>query len=80
MSCDQEYYNDMPGKFPPELLNTKQGSKSPKPQKNRERISSNLIDLDTPIDHEYVNESNQEETDVFEDMMTSEFGLRSLFC
>lgn len=32
-------------------------------EKPRERISSNLIDLDTPIEHEYVNESKTSEVD-----------------
>lgn len=42
----------MPGKTPPELSNAiKPMYKSPKNEKPRERISSNLIDLDTPIEH-----------------------------
>lgn len=62
VKSDQDYYNDLPGKTPPELSNTKT-SKSPKPEKIRERISSNLIDLDTPMDHNYVNEKKEEESD-----------------
>jgi SHC-transforming protein 1 len=53
---DQEYYNDLPGKIPPDLVNLKI-EKSPKSDKKRERLSSNLIDLESPpIDHNYVNE------------------------
>lgn len=58
--CDQEYYNDLPGKVPPDVITNTKISKSPKVEKRRERISSNLIDLDTPI-HEYVNEKVMED-------------------
>lgn len=57
----------MPAKSPPEppSLNTKAANKSPSSEKRRERLSSNLIDLDTPIEtsHEYVNETNFEDDD-----------------
>ena len=55
--------------FPNKPLNKPPGTEKP-----RERISSNLIDLDTPIDHEYVNESKISEVDddqVFEDVIHS---------
>ncbi|CRL04974.1 CLUMA_CG018206, isoform A [Clunio marinus] len=56
---DQEYYNDLPGKVPPDVTLT-----SPAPiDKRRERLSSNLIDLDSPIEHEYVNESKIKDND-----------------
>ena len=53
---DQEYYNDLAGKTGPEVLIAR-GEKSPRKERKRERISSNLIDLDTPIiDHNYIND------------------------
>uniref|UniRef100_A0A336L6Z9 CSON004813 protein n=1 Tax=Culicoides sonorensis TaxID=179676 RepID=A0A336L6Z9_CULSO len=57
---DQEYYNDMPGKSPPEAEVFAEANTKPltiKPP--RERIGShNLIDLNSPtLDHEYVNDS-----------------------
>lgn len=75
---DQEYYNDMPGKLPPEPIYTKAATKSPKAEKRRERISSNLIDLDTPIltnDHEYVNENIKDDfdDDLFSEMRKKVF-------
>lgn len=64
---DKEYYNDMPGKVPPDLVNLKIEI-SPKTERKRERLSSNLIDLATPpIDHNYVNDAN-----VFEKFETNE--------
>lgn len=78
VSCDQEYYNDLPGKIPPDLTTTslsRVASKSPKAEKPRERISSNLIDLDTPMEahHDYVNEGKKDDSDFFEDLFSSEF-------
>lgn len=66
--CDQEYYNDLPGKIPPDVITSTKSSKSPKMEKRRERISSNLIDLNTPIEkhHEYINEKAIED-DLFEE-------------
>lgn len=56
---DQDYYNDLPGKFPPDLV--VKTEKSPTVERRRERLSSNLIDLDTPpIDHNYVNQINDD--------------------
>lgn len=59
-NTEKEYYNDLPGKLPPELLQT---SDLPKKvshltiQKPRERLSSNLIDLSSPPpDPDYVND------------------------
>lgn len=46
--CDQEYYNDLPDKIPPEF--------SEICEKRRERLPSNLIDLTTSNEHDYVNE------------------------
>lgn len=65
----------MPGKVPPELMNTKLANKSPNAEKPRKRISSNLIDLDTPIDHQYVNEKDHDESVVFEDLITSKLKI-----
>lgn len=63
----------MPGKLPPEHSNTKPPNKSPAAEKPRERVSSNLIDLDTPIEHDYVNEtkSNEEDDAVFAESFSS---------
>lgn len=60
IKCDQDYYNDLPGKAPPEQpTSTKLANKSPKTEKKRERLSSNLIDLDSPIEHDYMNEKTE---------------------
>lgn len=57
---EKDYYNDLPGKLPPELL---QNNDLPRKasqltiQKPRERLSSNLIDLNSPpADRDYVND------------------------
>ena len=52
VKCDSEYYNDLPGKVPPEMSD---GSTSTY-DKRRDRLHSNLIDLNTTID--YVNDDN----------------------
>ena len=44
--CEQEYYNDLPDKIPPQLEEL--------PDRRRERLTSNLIDLGEH--NEYVNE------------------------
>lgn len=44
--CDQEYYNDLPDKMPPEFEDACENMR-------RERLPSNLIDLN---DHDYVND------------------------
>lgn len=76
VKCEQEYYNDLPGKIPPELSNTK----SPKAEKRRERVSSNLIDLETPLD--YVNDKQAEDSDddLFGDAASSELKEFFEFC
>jgi SHC-transforming protein 1 len=77
---DQEYYNDLPGKVPPDLVNLKI-EKSPKGERKRERLSSNLIDLDTPpIDHNYVNEKSVFEACGDFDDSSSEFEMRHPRC
>lgn len=60
LNTEKDYYNDLPGKLPPELL---QNNELPTKvsqltiQKPRERLSSNLIDLNSPPpDHDYVND------------------------
>lgn len=45
--CDQEYYNDLPNKMPPEFED------EAKTMRSRDRLPSNLIDLN---EHDYVNE------------------------
>lgn len=72
MKPDQEYYNDMPQKIPPEISNTKTNKSPIFEEKRRERISSNLIDLDTPMDHNYVNEKgNDSDDDLFAELTSS---------
>lgn len=65
LNTEKDYYNDLPGKLPPELL---QNSELPKKvsqltiQKPRERLSSNLIDLSSPPpDPDYVNDKSFDE-------------------
>lgn len=50
VKCDTDYYNDLPGKMPPEFSDA---------TNRRERLHSNLIDLNTSIEHhdDYVNDS-----------------------
>lgn len=52
VKCDSEYYNDLPGKVPPEMSDGSSNTYD----KRRDRLHSNLIDLNTSID--YVNEDN----------------------
>lgn len=55
--CDQEYYNDLPNKMPPQI------EAADVPSKGRDRMHSNLIDL---TEHDYVNEdAKKHSTDVF---------------
>lgn len=65
LNSEKDYYNDLPGKLPPELL---QNSDSPRYtshltiQKPRERLSSNLIDLSSPPPNpDYVNDKSFDE-------------------
>lgn len=51
--CDTEYYNDLPNKMPPEFSD----SSSNTCDRRRERLHSNLIDLNTSID--YVNDESK---------------------
>lgn len=62
---EKDYYNDLPGKLPPELL---QNSDLPRKtshltiEKPRERLSSNLIDLSSPPPNpDYVNDKSFDE-------------------
>lgn len=45
VKCDQDYYNDLPGKMPPEFSDSSS-------ERRRERLHSNLIDLNTSIEHD----------------------------
>lgn len=54
--CDQEYYNDLPNKVPPEF-------EEPCDTKRRERLPSNLIDLNEH--HDYVNDDAKKHTAPF---------------
>lgn len=65
LNTEKDYYNDLPGKLPPELL---QNSDLPRKtthltiQKPRERLSSNLIDLSSPPPNpDYVNDKSFDE-------------------
>uniref|UniRef100_A0A2M4BNW5 Putative adaptor protein shc n=2 Tax=albitarsis series TaxID=58233 RepID=A0A2M4BNW5_9DIPT len=63
---DKEYYNDLPDKMPPDLLtendhhsSSQSHSSSAHSVRTRERIPSNLIDLNTPLpSHDYVNDKH----------------------
>lgn len=52
VKCDSEYYNDLPGKVPPEMTDGSTNTYD----RRRDRLHSNLIDLNTSID--YVNDDN----------------------
>lgn len=75
LNTDKEYYNDLPDKLPPEMLEMGNGSGgaaggsaakgsasssisiAAHKKKTRDRLSSNLIDLNSPPhDHDYVND------------------------
>jgi len=59
VKCDLDYYNDLPGKMPPEFGDSKLSNVSPN-EKRRERLHSNLIDLNSPgIEHDYVNDDKK---------------------
>lgn len=62
VKTDKEYYNDLPDKMPPDLLTENDHSSqshSSSSVRTRERISSNLIDLNTPLpNHDYVNDKH----------------------
>lgn len=64
MTSDKDYYNDLPGKVPPELFcdsNLPSALTRLNIQNHRERLSSNLIDLNSPpAEHNYVNEKYTE--------------------
>lgn len=51
MKCDTEYYNDLPGKVPPEFSDTSSNTCD----RRRDRLHSNLIDLNI----DYVNDEVQ---------------------
>lgn len=63
--CDTEYYNDMPNKIPPELP-PDDFSDRHFGERTRDRIHSNLIDLNTSLEQrfEYVNESFSDESGI----------------
>lgn len=66
-ASEQDYYNDLPGKLPPELHESAQSKSHQAPfdtsnhlsvQQSRERLGSNLIDLNSPPPGpEYVNDN-----------------------
>ncbi|XP_055320275.1 SHC-transforming protein 1 [Sitodiplosis mosellana] len=67
LNIEKDYYNDLPGKLPPELLDPVEDISSQHAQslrkltiqKPRERLSSNLIDLNSPPpDPNYVNDKS----------------------
>ncbi|GAB0090559.1 Shc [Sergentomyia squamirostris] len=66
LRCDKDYYNDLPGKVPPDLLFDGDLAQSlshlnVKQQTSHDRMSTNLIDLNSPtLEHDYVNENRQE--------------------
>lgn len=59
MKCDTDYYNDLPGKMAPEFSDVcKQSNLSP-----RDRLPSNLIDLNSAVEHDYVNDDRHNSSD-----------------
>lgn len=64
--CDTEYYNDMPNKIPPELPPDDFSDRNFGGERTRERIHSNLIDLNVSLEQrfEYVNESFSDESGI----------------
>lgn len=52
-NSDTEYYNDLPGKIPPQEMSDTSSNSC---DRRRDRLHSNLIDLNTSID--YVNDDN----------------------
>lgn len=64
VKSDSEYYNDLPNKMPPEFSETSSSAS----EKRRDRFHSNLIDLNTSIEHHqrdnYVNDSDGNFSDV----------------
>lgn len=65
LNTEKDYYNDLPGKLPPEMMmidpadgiRTQPDSRRISVQKPRERLSSNLIDLSSPpLEPNYVND------------------------
>lgn len=61
LNTEKDYYNDLPGKLPPELLDPVEDIPPKKLtiQKPRDRFSSNLIDLNSPPpDPNYVNDKS----------------------
>lgn len=57
--CDQDYYNDLPNKIPPQIEDTVQ-------DKRRDRLHSNVSNLIDLTEHDYVNEdAKKHSTDVF---------------
>ncbi|CAO1365481.1 unnamed protein product [Diamesa serratosioi] len=59
IKCDTDYYNDLPGKMPPDFTDDcKQSNLS-----MRDRLPSNLIDLSTVVEHDYVNDEKHNNSD-----------------
>lgn len=60
LGTEKDYYNDLPGKLPPEMLQNHDLPKKMQPlnlQKTCDRLSSNLIDLNSPPPApDYVND------------------------
>uniref|UniRef100_A0A1B0CEK1 Putative adaptor protein shc n=1 Tax=Lutzomyia longipalpis TaxID=7200 RepID=A0A1B0CEK1_LUTLO len=63
LRCDKDYYNDLPGKVPPDLLfdgDLAQSLSHLNVKTSHDRMSTNLIDLNSPtLEHDYVNENRQ---------------------
>ncbi|CAO1331696.1 unnamed protein product [Diamesa hyperborea] len=57
--CETDYYNDLPGKMAPDFTDDcKQSNVLP-----RDRLPSNLIDLSSNIEHDYVNDEKHNNSD-----------------
>ncbi|XP_059610712.1 SHC-transforming protein 1 isoform X1 [Phlebotomus argentipes] len=82
LRCDKDYYNDLPGKVPPDLLFDGDLAQSLShlnvKQTSHDRMSTNLIDLNSPtLEHDYVNENRQ--AGASEATASTSFQTRDLF-
>ena len=59
IKCDTDYYNDLPGKMAPDFTDDcKQSNLTA-----RDRLASNLIDLSSVVEHDYVNDEKHINSD-----------------
>ncbi len=68
--CDQEYYNDLPNKIPPNIEFNEDTS-----ERRRERLPSNLIDLS---EHDYVNDDTKKHASSYNNNNNNNTSSRSI--